>query len=75
MMTTRKFLLYVAVAIWVLGAVYMAPRALEELRADIVDDVEGRNIQDPLAPWKSMWGIMFPSLLVQADQEEALKAD
>ena len=64
-MTRKKLLISIAVAIWLLGAIYLAPRAIEELRLEMIEELEGRSTSDPWALWKSMRGIMMPSLLLE----------
>ena len=67
-MTRKKFIRIVAITIWILGAVYLAPRAIEELRTDIIDNIEGRATHDGESLWNSLRGIMFPSFLLRDEE-------
>jgi len=63
---TKRRILIVALAIWILGAVYMAPKAINALRSDIIDTIDGRGGSDRF----SLRGIIFPSLLLQDEDQE-----
>jgi len=61
----NKKLITVAVVIWVLGALYLGPRAIKEVRNDLRDVVEGRKVLDGDGLWNSLKGILFPSFLLE----------
>jgi len=69
-MTTKKKLIIIGVTIWILGVLYLGPKAIDEMRSDVQDVVEGRKTYDGDGAWKRLRGIMFPSTLLQDDEEK-----
>jgi len=68
-MTKKKKWIIIGVTIWILGALYLGPKAMEEARRDITDAVEGRKTFDGDESWRYLKGIVFPSTLLE-DKEE-----
>ena len=69
-MTRKKKIIILAVAVWILGAVYLAPKAMNELRADVINAIEGRAPpRDGMASWNHLRGIAFPSLIEYDDDD------
>jgi len=63
-MTRRKKFIAAAVAAWLFGAVYLGHKAFDQLRRDILDNIEAKRTDDGISMWKSIRGIMFPSFLL-----------
>ena len=68
-MTRKQKYIAGAVAIWLLGAVYLGVKAKEAIRTDMIDIVEGRKTLDGEARWESLRNIVFPSLKRRDDQD------
>ena len=68
-MTRKKVYISVAVAIWLLGAVYLGVKARDAIRTDMIDIVEGRKTLDGEARWESLRNIVFPSLKRRDDEQ------
>jgi len=66
-MPSKRFII-IAVTIWLLGAVYLGHRAIEDIRSDFRDVVEGRKVLDGEKLWNSLRGILFPSVLLQEEE-------
>ena len=67
-MPRRRFII-IAVTIWVLGAIVLGRWAIEDVRRDFRDVVEGRKVLDGEGLWNSLKGIIFPSVLLRDDEE------
>lgn len=67
-MPSKRFII-IAVTIWVLGIAYLGPKAFQQVRTDLVDNIEGRVHHDGAGLWNSLRGIMFPSFILR-DLEE-----
>jgi len=72
-MTPKKKLIIIGVVIWVLGLLYLGPKAAKEVHSDLKDAMEGRKTFDGDGMWDYLRGIAFPSFLVEKDKDEKEK--
>ena len=72
-MTTKKKLIIIGVVIWLFGSLYLGSRAIQEMRSDLKDAVEGRKTFDGDGMWHSLKGIMFPSVLLEEKEDKEEK--